>query len=97
MGTVDDDDDYRCPWCGQVGNGGYVPDPLGYPICTEGFHSCLWGPFLDLRLDLSGFRLRQLYTIFIVRYGQDHLCRRIIREVGSNIAEFLNEPVFDDL
>ena len=32
MGSVDDD--YKCPWCGRVGNGGYAHDGAGYPICT---------------------------------------------------------------
>ena len=41
MGSVSDD--YKCPWCGRVGNGGYVIDGVtDYPICTEGWHSCVW-------------------------------------------------------
>ena len=40
MGSVGDD--YRCPLCGRIGNGGYVLDGVGYPICTDGDHSCLW-------------------------------------------------------
>ena len=41
MGSVGDD--YRCPTCGRVGNGGYVLD-WGPPfaVCTNGPHSCLW-------------------------------------------------------
>ena len=27
--------DYRCPLCGRTGYGGYIPDPLGFGICTE--------------------------------------------------------------
>ena len=34
-------DDYRCPLCGRVGNGGYAVDVIGYTICTEGPYSCL--------------------------------------------------------
>jgi hypothetical protein len=39
MGSVGED--YVCPWCGRMGAGGYAPDPLGYPICTEPPHACL--------------------------------------------------------
>ena len=43
MGSVGDD--YRCPLCGRIGNGPYALDTrwigVGYPICTEGDHSCL--------------------------------------------------------
>ena len=39
MGSVSDD--YQCPWCGRVGNGGYVMDGVtNYPLCTEGEYSC---------------------------------------------------------
>ena len=34
MGSVSDD--LLGPWCGRVGNGGYAPDWVGYPICTDG-------------------------------------------------------------
>ena len=40
MGSVPDD--YKCPLCGRVGNGGYALDGVGFPICTEGYYSCLW-------------------------------------------------------
>ena len=40
MGSVGDN--YVCPWCGRVGYGGYAPDWVDYPICTEGPFSCLW-------------------------------------------------------
>ena len=40
MGSVPDD--YKCPLCGRVGNGGYAMDGVGFPICTEGDFSCLW-------------------------------------------------------
>ena len=40
MGSVGDD--YKCPLCGRVGNGGYALDGLLCgPICTEGTYSCL--------------------------------------------------------
>ncbi len=40
MGSVGDD--YKCPCCGRVGNGGYALDGINFPICTGGEHSCLW-------------------------------------------------------
>ena len=39
MGSVSDD--YVCPACGAVGMGGYAPDHVDRPICTEGPESCL--------------------------------------------------------
>ena len=39
MGSVSDD--YKCPLCGRVGNGGYALDGVGFPICTDGDFSCL--------------------------------------------------------
>ena len=45
MGSVPDD--YKCPLCGRVGNGGYALDGVGFPICTEGDFSCLWFQIID--------------------------------------------------
>ena len=45
MGSVPDD--YQCPLCGRVGNGGYALDGVGFPICTEGDFSCLWFQIID--------------------------------------------------
>ena len=53
MGSVPDD--YKCPLCGRVGNGGYALDGVGFPICTEGDFSCLWFQIMDL-----GFWPRQI-------------------------------------
>ena len=39
MGSVGED--YRCPLCGRTGMGGYSPDWIGFPICTEGDYNCL--------------------------------------------------------
>jgi hypothetical protein len=39
MGSVDEE--YECPWCSRKGAGGYAPDPVGYPICTEPRYSCM--------------------------------------------------------
>ena len=45
MGSVPDN--YKCPLCGRVGNGGYALDGVGFPICTEGDFSCLWFQIID--------------------------------------------------
>ena len=62
MGSVGDD--YVCPWCGRAGNGGYAPDPIGYPICTEGRYSCLWTKYVDQGFDRTHCRAAQLRVIF---------------------------------
>ena len=33
--------DYKCPWCGRRGAGGYAPDWVGKPLCTEPEFNCL--------------------------------------------------------
>ena len=38
MGSVGDN--YKCPWCGRNGKGGYAVDGIGYPLCTDGEHAC---------------------------------------------------------
>ena len=59
--------DYKCPLCGRKGMGGYAPDGLGYPICTEGDYSCLWfqfqrerGPRVVRSLALQGVFVRRM-------------------------------------
>ena len=64
MGSVGED--YRCPLCGREGAGGYAPDALNYPICSEGQYSCLWHKFvvkgfLDLKRDSFGSDVVALY------------------------------------
>ena len=49
MGSVPDD--YKCPLCGRVGNGGYALDGVGFPICIEGDFSCLWFQIMDRGLE----------------------------------------------
>ena len=44
MGSVSDN--YQCPWCRRT-NGGYAPDGVDYPICTQGPFSCLWHHWHD--------------------------------------------------
>ena len=67
MGSVSGD--YVCPWCGRQGNGGYAPDWIGYPICTEGDFSCLWLSCQDRRIGtVQEFRRRQLCAIFPTTY-----------------------------
>ena len=59
--------DFRCPWCGRQGGGGYAPDDIGYPVCSSGPSSCLWGAYSLRGLDRAGFRLRQLESILCIR------------------------------
>ena len=39
MGSVGDD--HKCPHCDGIGFGGYAPDGIDYPICTQGKANCL--------------------------------------------------------
>ena len=67
MGSVPDD--YACPWCGRLGNGGYAPDGVGYPICTQGRCSCLLLSCQEQGIGtMQECRRRQLHTIFPTTY-----------------------------
>ena len=67
MGSVPDD--YACPWCGRLGNGGYAPDGVGYPICTQGRFSCLWLSCRGRGIGtMQEFRRHQLRIIFPTTY-----------------------------
>ena len=63
MGSVPDN--YKCPWCGRVGNGGYAVDggPF-YPICTGGDHSCAWYRLIERGQKAIAVRRDQLNAIF---------------------------------
>ena len=87
MGSVDVD--YTCPWCGRVGNGGYAPDWVGYPICTEGRFSCLWLACQERGIDtVQEFRRHQLRTIFPTTYRYDNA----ISVALDVLAAFLASP-----
>ena len=63
MGSVGDD--YRCPLCGRVGNGGYHADGgPNYPVCTGGDYACLWRLAEDHTLTPLKMMLDQLNAIF---------------------------------
>ena len=55
--------DFRCAWCGRVGNGGYAPEDVGYPICTDGPVSCLFFQMDIRRMWALEFRTAQLSAI----------------------------------
>jgi hypothetical protein len=55
---------YQCPWCGRTGNGGYAHDFVGYPICTQGPHACLWR-FVNDDFGLDELRHHALAAIFL--------------------------------
>ena len=83
MGSVPDN--FQCPWCGRIGNGGYAPDSIGYPICCGGEHSCAGYQVSQLQLNLEGFRVRQLQTIF---RGLG-IWRHALQETWQGVAQFL--------
>ena len=67
MGSVSEN--YLCPWCGLRGNGGYAPDEVGYPICTEGQFSCLWFSYRYRGINtVQEIRRHQLRAIFPPTY-----------------------------
>ena len=91
MGSVGED--YRCPWCGRVGAGGYAPDWVGYPICTEGPHSCLWWVDEARGWNLTRFRIAQLQTIWCIRDASGPLAGLppILQATFPLVAEFLGD------
>ena len=79
MGSVGED--YRCPCCGRVGNGGYVMDGYcDFPVCTEGEHSCLERLYEGLARDAPDILKQALECI--LRGRVPHL---------KYVAEFLIE------
>ena len=89
MGSVGDN--YKCPWCGRVGNGGYAPDWLGYPICTNSEYACLWKE----EEGLPEFREKQLKCIL-----RNHEVLVGCGDVLGLVAEFIgpseSEPQVSD-
>ena len=62
MGSVPDN--YKCPLCGRVGNGGCALDGVGFPICTDGDFSCLWFQILHHGLwpeQIIGNAIRKIF------------------------------------
>ena len=75
MGSVSDD--YVCPACGAVGMGGYAPDSVGRPICTNSPDSCL-SKLLDGRLQANEIRamIRQRAPRKAKGKGRSNCCGR---------------------
>ena len=93
MGSVSDD--YKCPWCGRTGNGGYAPDGIHYPICTEGDYSCLWYQVMEQQLDREQFQKRAFEVVLTVRrVGQrvDYSRAFIAPDIVACISKFLVGP-----
>ena len=93
------DEQYQCPWCGRIGHGGYVMSDVGYPICTQGEHSCVWYQVEDQHIWLPEFRCRQLQTIWChsplcegIYFGEPGLGQQVCRM----IAAFLVHKSFDN-
>ena len=63
MGSVGEN--YKCPLCGRVGNGGYSMDGIGFPICTEGDYSCLWYQVIEKGLWPGNIVAKALQKIFV--------------------------------
>ena len=87
MGSVGRD--YQCPWCGRVGHGGYAPDPLFYPICTDGPHNCLDRFCAASVSGATDMRTKQLKVIFHGR--SEPQLQQIVHELMPRIAIFLSD------
>ena len=97
MGSVSDD--YVCPHCDGKGYGGYAPDGLGYPICTEGTANCL-----DKLLQGQGTRAlvkrAALKMVLVIRHFpeeagyqttviQESSAHHILNLISHHLAEWL--------
>ena len=99
MGSVGDD--YVCPHCDGQGYGGYAPDGVNYPICTEGTANCL-DKLMNQRLSTRAMVKRSaLKMVFVIRHfqeeeGYDQETARyesrvshIVNIVSQRISDFL--------
>ena len=91
MGSVDED--YRCPLCGRVGNGGYAIDGMCEsigPICTEGPWSCLWQDVIDGNFIDAIDRHAKAFQAVTVQSGtRTSPVQNIDQMVMRNICSFL--------
>ena len=63
MGSVGQN--YKCPWCGRVDNGGYTADwGPPYPICSEGAYGCLTHRLENEQQDSLAVRVDRLNGLF---------------------------------
>ena len=90
MGSVDDN--YRCPWCGRVGMGGYSPDWVGYPICDVGPNNCLRQTLIHEICTQSEYISWALQR----RYGKHPTFGEFTEELWDHIASFLGESFLGD-
>ena len=83
MGSVGDN--FKCPLCGRVGNGGYALDGVGFPVCTEGEFSCLWFQLVDTGLTVTDVRVAALSRVFcnrrLFRGAYNPVCAMIVRTI----------------
>ena len=73
--------DFKCPWCGRVGGGGYALY-FQHPICTSGDYSCLWFGFIERRRDREDHMYAAVCGIF-VRVQSRSCMSMILRGVAS--------------
>ena len=85
MGSVGDN--YRCPWCGRKGMGGYSPDRIGVPLCTEGDYSCLWFTLGERNWMEADLKHGALKNIFLAHKYKHPLT--IVDCILGNVASFL--------
>lgn len=74
MGSVGED--YRCCYCGRIGNGGYHVDNVGM-FCTGPEINCL-DKFLKHGLDGDGIRAKALALVLVNRLIDIEILKRIV-------------------
>ena len=89
MGSVSDD--YRCPWCDVIGRGGYSPDGVNTPICTEDRSSCLWKQRgergCETRADVQSWKLWSYLRLD--RLSNSNRALTVLAQHTDDIAKYL--------
>ena len=83
--------DYVCPHCDGKGYGGYAPDGVGYPICTEGTANCL-DKLLQGQHTRALVKRSALKMVLVIRqegYQTTARATHILNMLSHHIAEFL--------
>ena len=98
MGSVGDD--YVCPHCDGRGYGGYAPDGLGYPICTEGKANCL-DKLLEGLSTRAMVKRSALKMVFVIRHfqGEEGYSQEAARyeSVVSHIVNYFSQRISEFL
>ena len=89
MGSVADD--YVCPHCDGRGYGGYAPDGVNYPICTQGKANCLDKLIKHGLCTRAMVKADSLKMIFVIRHNWyiPTKAKDIVNLLSPHISSFL--------